>query len=131
METTKFVVKPEFCSRLKGGSVRDCVCMLPAGGFWECPPEARGTLSPVPAPPTRPRQTGHAVLVTDISPEPRTREEITAVVAAERVAIASRKTAPGFGYTGDVCDHCGSTRMVRTGTCATCQDCGVPSGGCS
>jgi len=32
-------------------------------------------------------------------------------------------------YTGDVCDNCGSFRMVRSGTCGTCLDCGT-SGGC-
>lgn len=30
---------------------------------------------------------------------------------------------------GDVCHVCGGGRMVRTGTCRTCQDCGE-SGGC-
>lgn len=37
----------------------------------------------------------------------------------------------GVGFTGDVCDSCGSAQMVRTGTCLTCQSCGTPSGGCS
>lgn len=133
METTKLTVKSEFCARLKGKSVRDCVCMLPAGGFWECPPEARGTLGPVPipVPPTRSLQTGHAVLVTDIQPEPRTREEISRAVAAERAAISSQQRAAASGYTGSICDNCFSSRMVRTGVCETCLDCGTPSGGCS
>lgn len=30
--------------------------------------------------------------------------------------------------TGNCCGDCGSTRMVRTGTCETCQDCGRSSG---
>lgn len=34
-------------------------------------------------------------------------------------------------YSGDACNDCGSMRMVRTGTCLTCMDCGSTSGGCS
>lgn len=34
------------------------------------------------------------------------------------------------GYTGNICDACGGLRMVRTGVCETCQDCGA-SNGCS
>ena len=33
------------------------------------------------------------------------------------------------GYTGDVCDTCGGSHMVRAGACLCCQDCGT-SGGC-
>lgn len=29
-----------------------------------------------------------------------------------------------MGYTGDTCMVCQSTRMLRTGHCSTCQDCG-------
>ena len=32
------------------------------------------------------------------------------------------------GYTGDACRECGSLRMVRTGTCTTCQSCGANEG---
>jgi hypothetical protein len=35
------------------------------------------------------------------------------------------------GYSGSVCQKCGSFNMVRTGTCETCQDCSETSGGCS
>lgn len=31
-------------------------------------------------------------------------------------------------YTGDPCDTCGSYRVMRTGKCGTCQDCGSTSG---
>jgi len=34
------------------------------------------------------------------------------------------------GFTGDPCGQCGSMRMVRTGKCATCQDC-FQTTGCS
>lgn len=32
-------------------------------------------------------------------------------------------------YTGEVCIECGGVRMIRTGICSTCLDCGT-SGGC-
>ena len=41
------------------------------------------------------------------------------------------KDAKDVGYTGDECATCGSMRMVRSGTCLTCQECGATSGGCS
>jgi hypothetical protein len=37
--------------------------------------------------------------------------------------------AARHAFTDDLCRECGSLRMVRTRTCATCQDCGA-SGGC-
>lgn len=45
-----------------------------------------------------------------------------------------RKSAPAPHYlqpSGDICVDCGSSMMVRTGTCLTCQACGSSSGGCS
>lgn len=33
------------------------------------------------------------------------------------------------GFTGNMCEACGNFRMVRTGTCETCLDCGN-AGGC-
>lgn len=32
------------------------------------------------------------------------------------------------GFTGDVCDTCGSSKMRRCGNCLTCMDCGANSG---
>lgn len=29
-----------------------------------------------------------------------------------------------YGFTGESCQQCQSMKMVRTGTCSTCQDCG-------
>lgn len=38
-------VSESHCARLHGGSVRNCICMLPnSAGFIECPPAARGEL---------------------------------------------------------------------------------------
>lgn len=33
-----------------------------------------------------------------------------------------------MGFTGDECDHCHGSRVVQTGHCKTCQDCGTTSG---
>ncbi len=33
-------------------------------------------------------------------------------------------------YTGDECKYCGSMKMMRTGSCCTCMNCGE-SGGCA
>lgn len=45
---------------------------------------------------------------------------------------ATTTTAPtvtaAVGYTGDVCDICGSTRMKRVGTCLCCDECGSSTG---
>jgi len=35
-----------------------------------------------------------------------------------------------MGYTGNMCSTCGGVRMIRTGVCECCQDCGT-SAGCS
>ena len=32
------------------------------------------------------------------------------------------------GFTGDICDECGSSKMVRNGTCLKCNDCGSTTG---
>tara|TARA_B100001564_G_scaffold313699_1_gene287364 strand:+ start:1 stop:1731 length:1731 start_codon:yes stop_codon:yes gene_type:complete len=32
------------------------------------------------------------------------------------------------GFTGDICDDCGSSKMVRNGTCLKCNDCGSTTG---
>ena len=38
------------------------------------------------------------------------------------------RLARSRGYTGEACTVCGSVAMVRSGTCATCQDCGATTG---
>tara|TARA_R110002167_G_scaffold9653_3_gene44737 strand:+ start:1802 stop:2134 length:333 start_codon:yes stop_codon:yes gene_type:complete len=32
------------------------------------------------------------------------------------------------GYTGEFCDQCFGVRMVKSGTCSTCQECGATTG---
>lgn len=35
------------------------------------------------------------------------------------------------GFSGSMCGTCGGSRMVRSGTCEVCVDCGSTSGGCA
>lgn len=45
--------------------------------------------------------------------------------AAPSMSIVAAKES---GYTGDPCTTCGSMRMVRSGACAKCNECGATSG---
>ena len=42
--------------------------------------------------------------------------------------VAKIKEAKMKGYTGDICQSCGSLTMVRNGTCLKCTTCGDTSG---
>ena len=39
-----------------------------------------------------------------------------------------RQTAREHGFTGDICEGCGSSQMVRNGTCLKCNECGSTTG---
>lgn len=41
---------------------------------------------------------------------------------------AARGQAVAAGYTGDVCETCGGSRMKRAGACLVCEECGSNSG---
>lgn len=48
---------------------------------------------------------------------------------SEMIPIAAAaRTVPG-AVSGEVCDRCGGSNLIRTGACLLCQDCGQ-SGGC-
>lgn len=97
------------CMRLQGHSVVVCRCSRTPGVFLACPAEAIGNLTPT-YPPIAYRK-AHAEL------------------HAPPAAPPLRVYAGGAGYTGSICDMCGGTRMRRSGTCETCDDCGH-AGGC-
>jgi hypothetical protein len=42
--------------------------------------------------------------------------------------INSQSKAKKAGYTGNICQHCGSTRLIMAGKCEVCTDCGNSSG---
>ena len=39
-----------------------------------------------------------------------------------------RQMAREAGFTGDICDDCGGSQMVRNGTCLKCNSCGATTG---
>jgi hypothetical protein len=94
----------ERCARLQGHSVVVCGCRTPEG-FLPCPEAALGVLTPV-YPPEAYRRAAEP---------PRPALKLVHTVAN--------------GYTGNICDQCGSARMRRAGTCEVCDDCGY-AGGC-
>tara|TARA_B100000945_G_scaffold167605_2_gene134351 strand:+ start:733 stop:4377 length:3645 start_codon:yes stop_codon:yes gene_type:complete len=40
----------------------------------------------------------------------------------------TRQAAKERGFTGDICDDCGGSQMVRNGTCLKCNECGSTTG---
>lgn len=70
-----------------------------------------------------------------IEHEPPPNTPISLAERSRKLLGATVKVAKALdrvdGFTGDICQDCGGVRMVRTGTCVTCQDCGSASGGCS
>lgn len=110
----------QLCNRSHGLSIKNCVCRLDGERGWlECPPDARGLLEPVEPPPQpRPLQDAPAY-AGDLLEAPQTLDR-----------QVMRAQARAMGYSGDFCDFCGSTKMLRTGTCLTCEDCSQSSGGC-
>lgn len=64
------------------------------------------------------------------------RAEVAGEVRAEEKPAAPAPRANGHtpplmrgdAYTGEMCDFCFNLRMIRTGTCSVCLDCGGSSG---
>ena len=55
--------------------------------------------------------------------------DATVAPIQERDAEArARQAARERGFTGDICDDCGSSQMVRNGTCLKCNACGSTTG---
>ena len=90
---------PADCARIAGGSIRDCACRT-ATGWLECPPGANG---------------GPAALGARGN-------------GADPNGADGAAPSRAMGFTGDMCDHCGNFRMVRSGTCLHCAACGASSG---
>jgi ribonucleoside-diphosphate reductase alpha chain len=42
--------------------------------------------------------------------------------------IEMRRVARERGFTGDICTDCGSSQMIRNGTCLKCNNCGATTG---
>jgi hypothetical protein len=58
--------------------------------------------------------------------EPAVFDRRTAVRSGS--AAASTHVALASPYTGEMCTSCNGFRMVKSGTCSTCQDCSATSG---
>ena len=48
--------------------------------------------------------------------------------AIEDAVSKTRRLARENGFTGDICTDCGSSQMVRNGTCLKCNACGATTG---
>lgn len=90
------------CMRLQGHSASICGCRIADSGWLPCPEIAQGMLTPTYPP---------------------------AAYDKPKIYKAAARDAKAAGYTGSICDLCGSPRMRRSGTCETCDDCGA-AGGC-
>ena len=53
---------------------------------------------------------------------------LNAVTPSEDEDSRIRRMARERGFTGDICDDCGSSQMVRNGTCLKCNACGATTG---
>jgi len=55
-------------------------------------------------------------------------ETETAWTLMQRSTDKRKDSAKSHGFTGDMCNECGSFSMRRTGACLTCQECGSNTG---
>ena len=56
-------------------------------------------------------------------------EEVPLKVEVESDTTYSvAESARAMGFTGDICTTCGSSQMVRNGTCLKCNECGETTG---
>ncbi|MEO8210425.1 MAG: vitamin B12-dependent ribonucleotide reductase [bacterium] len=62
------------------------------------------------------------------NPEAADTESKIKLAGVQTTTIEKIKEAKLKGYTGDICTNCGSTTMVRNGTCLKCITCGETSG---
>lgn len=96
---------------MQGHSVVICRCRV-ADGFLPCPDEALKRLTP-----TYPPAAYAAAAADIVTPPP------------PKLTVHQGGKMYNGGYTGSICELCGSARMRRSGTCETCEDCGN-AGGC-
>ena len=54
--------------------------------------------------------------------------QMTLEAAVGDVDARARQAAKERGFTGDICDDCGGSQMVRYGTCLKCNECGATTG---
>ena len=54
--------------------------------------------------------------------------QMTLEAAVGDVDTRTRQAARERGFTGDICEDCGGSQMVRNGTCLKCNECGSTTG---
>ena len=53
---------------------------------------------------------------------------LDSIMPTETSEARTYRLAREAGFTGDICDDCGSSQMVRNGTCLKCNSCGATTG---
>ena len=76
---------------------------------------------------SRPEQTEDGV-VRNQGEKRNVQLTLNAVAPTEDEDSRIRRMARERGFTGDICDDCGSSQMVRNGTCLKCNACGATTG---
>lgn len=70
----------------------------------------------------------HVIEVEKESEPIITKEIVSKSIIIENDDYDDKLSAIAAGYTGEACCNCGSMRMVKSGTCSTCNECGTTSG---
>jgi len=76
---------------------------------------------------SRPEQTDDGVVRTQ-GEKRNIQPTLNAFTPTEDEESRIRRMARERGFTGDICDDCGSSQMVRNGTCLKCNACGATTG---
>ena len=76
---------------------------------------------------SRPEQTDDGVVRTQ-GERRNVQLTLNAVTPTEDDDSRIRRLARERGFTGDICDDCGGSQMVRNGTCLKCNACGATTG---
>ena len=76
---------------------------------------------------SRPEQTDDGVVRTQ-GERRNVQLTLNAVTPTEDDDSRIRRLARERGFTGDICDDCGGSQMVRNGTCLKCNSCGATTG---
>ena len=79
---------------------------------------------------SKPEITDHGVMRTEGEKREiqMTLDATVAPLQEKDSEVRARQAARERGFTGDICDDCGSSQMVRNGTCLKCNACGSTTG---
>jgi ribonucleoside-diphosphate reductase alpha chain len=102
-------------------SVVDYLARWMASKFLSADDQIAAGVLPAVAPPAEPAAP---------APEEAPEDQLSFRAVAEPAGAEAPPARPRLGLdsTGQVCSSCGSSDMVRSGTCLTCRTCGATSG---